>query len=139
MVARAATQTTIESVLAGTMSRQKHDDLVLCSSIALLQERFRRLQQIKLMREERQILRVLAEGARQRKWFLHGDRILHFRPPCGSLSLQMEYHFNYSEFPPPAETSFTRGLRSNTNNMHASTTKSNETERGSNVAWHARN
>lgn len=40
--------------------RESHDATVIHSSIALLQERFRQLQRVKAMREEREILRMLA-------------------------------------------------------------------------------
>ncbi|KAL6281904.1 hypothetical protein ACE6H2_012833 [Prunus campanulata] len=42
------------------MERESHDATVIHSSIALLQERFRQLQRVKEMREEREILRMLA-------------------------------------------------------------------------------
>ncbi|KAB1221713.1 hypothetical protein CJ030_MR2G019940 [Morella rubra] len=44
------------------MGREEdHDATVIHSSIALLQERFRQLQRVKEMREERELMRMLAE------------------------------------------------------------------------------
>ena len=43
------------------MGREVHETTVVCSSIALLQERFRQLERVKEMREERELLRVHSE------------------------------------------------------------------------------
>ncbi|CAL9761732.1 unnamed protein product [Musa acuminata subsp. burmannicoides] len=107
------------------MGRQNNDDTVLCSSIALLQERFRRLQQIKEMRKERQILQLTAE-AEQPKWFIHHDLKHPSRSLCSSPSLQSEYHVNCAGLQ-SFEISLSLGLWSNSVNMQASVT-SNETE-----------
>ncbi|KAJ0982210.1 hypothetical protein J5N97_010465 [Dioscorea zingiberensis] len=69
--------------------------LLQCSSIALLQERFRQLQRVKKMREERELMRMLAEPDLSSpkpvlssqhdpppKWlFLHPDLVHHRSPP----------------------------------------------------------
>ncbi|CAL9053487.1 unnamed protein product [Musa banksii] len=78
------------------MGRQSNDTTARCSSIALLQERFRQLQRIKEMREEKRILRMIAE-AEQPKWFFCRDLAHPSRPLCGSSSLQAEYHVNCTE------------------------------------------
>ncbi|RWW26031.1 hypothetical protein GW17_00009600 [Ensete ventricosum] len=78
------------------MGRQSNDTAVRCSSIALLQERFRQLQRIKEMREEKRILLMIAE-AEQPKWFFCHDLAHPPTPPGGSSSLQADYHVNYAE------------------------------------------
>ncbi|WOK99696.1 hypothetical protein Cni_G08409 [Canna indica] len=111
------------------MGKQNNDAIVLCSSIALLQERFRRLQRIKEMREERQIMQMFAEAeqppimqmfaeAEPPKWFYHHALVHPSRPPCGSPSLQSEYHVNCAEFQ-SFETSLSLGLWSGNASMHA--------------------
>ncbi|KAJ0980118.1 hypothetical protein J5N97_008373 [Dioscorea zingiberensis] len=73
------------------MGRQTKDPTVLHSSIALLQERFRELQRVKAMREERELLRVFADteaeavildDARYKKpaWFIHPELMRPSRP-----------------------------------------------------------
>lgn len=39
---------------------EKSDDKVICSSIAMLQERFRQLEKVKEMREERELLKLIS-------------------------------------------------------------------------------
>ncbi|KAB1995383.1 hypothetical protein ERO13_D13G138400v2 [Gossypium hirsutum] len=59
------------------------------SSIALLQERFRRLQRAKELRQEREVLRLLSEAERinqgtpnvASQLFFHSELILQPRPP----------------------------------------------------------
>ncbi|KAG6503914.1 hypothetical protein ZIOFF_036238 [Zingiber officinale] len=105
------------------MAKQNTNALVLCPSIALLQQRFKRLQKIKQMREKRQILRVLAEAAQQSGHFFSGDSIYPLRPPCGSPSIQLHYQYivDCAELQ-PFEPSLTLGLWSDTVNYHASIT-----------------
>lgn len=75
------------------MGRQNGaDPTVLHSSIALLQERFRQLQRVKEMREERELLRVFSHSdagqpARLEPFF-HPDLILPSRPLQGSSPRQ---------------------------------------------------
>ncbi|URD97971.1 hypothetical protein MUK42_30500 [Musa troglodytarum] len=107
------------------MGRQSNDATVRCSSIALLQERFRQLQRIKEMREEKRILRMIAEAERP-KWFFCPDLAHPSGPPCGSSSLQAEYHANCAEIQ-SFKTSLSLCLRSSDVSMHASK-MSNETE-----------
>ncbi|URE11438.1 hypothetical protein MUK42_35661 [Musa troglodytarum] len=107
------------------MGRQNNDDTLLCSSIALLRERFRRLQQIKEMRKERHILQLTAE-AEQPKWFFHHDLKHPSGPLCSSPSLQSEYHLNCAGLQ-SFEISLSLGLWSNSVSMQASVT-SDETE-----------
>ena len=47
------------------MGRESHDPTVVHSSIALLQERFRQLQRVKEMREERELRKMLAHEPKQ--------------------------------------------------------------------------
>ncbi|KAK8527127.1 hypothetical protein V6N13_084986 [Hibiscus sabdariffa] len=69
------------------MGRQS--DLAVHSSIALLQERFRKLQRAKEMRQEREVLRLLSEAEqikpaathRAPQSFFHSELILQTRPP----------------------------------------------------------
>ncbi|KAI8009329.1 hypothetical protein LOK49_LG06G00362 [Camellia lanceoleosa] len=78
------------------MSRQSSDSLVNHSSIALLQERFKQLQRVKEMREERELSRQLSESQRVNSTtydpstlFFHSEIILAPRPPHqGPPSLQ---------------------------------------------------
>ncbi|KAK1316447.1 hypothetical protein QJS10_CPA05g01032 [Acorus calamus] len=83
------------------MGREANDPTVIHSSIALLQERFRQLQRVKEMREERELtLRVFAKVAERAsppppafhceppKWFIHPELILPSRPLQGYLSLR---------------------------------------------------
>ncbi|XP_048447322.1 uncharacterized protein LOC125480475 [Pyrus x bretschneideri] len=85
------------------MDRESHETTVVHSSIALLQERFRELQKVKAMREEREISRMLALSTdSEPKQFtamdrnptmlnlFHFDHIVHGRRTSasgGSLSL----------------------------------------------------
>ncbi|KAH7660576.1 hypothetical protein IHE45_15G001400 [Dioscorea alata] len=72
------------------MRRQSNDPTVLHSSIALLQERFRKLQKVKEMREERELLRVFTDAEAEAEaeatildnahyerptWFIHPELI----------------------------------------------------------------
>ncbi|XP_039139940.1 uncharacterized protein LOC120277249 [Dioscorea cayenensis subsp. rotundata] len=68
------------------MRRQSNDPTVLHSSIALLQERFRKLQKVKEMREERELLRVFTDAEAEatildnahyesKTWFIHPELI----------------------------------------------------------------
>ncbi|RWW84019.1 hypothetical protein BHE74_00007422 [Ensete ventricosum] len=107
------------------MGRQSNDTAVRCSSIALLQERFRQLQRIKEMREEKRILLMIAE-AEQPKWFFCHDLAHPPTPPGGSSSLQADYHVNYAETQ-SFRTSLSLCLWSSDVSMHASK-MSNETE-----------
>ncbi|CAI8590539.1 unnamed protein product [Vicia faba] len=47
------------------MGRENHDPTIVHSSIALLQERFRQLERVKEMREERELKRMLNEPKQQ--------------------------------------------------------------------------
>ncbi|KAG9443478.1 hypothetical protein H6P81_014818 [Aristolochia fimbriata] len=85
------------------MGRQSGaDPTALHYSIALLQERFRQLQRVKEMREERELLRVLAQaeqvGPTRCEAFYHPDLILSCRPHQASLSLRPEVQFNCANF-----------------------------------------
>ncbi|KAI0493140.1 hypothetical protein KFK09_027416 [Dendrobium nobile] len=74
------------------------------SSIALLQERFRQLERVKELREEREQIKALTEAGRSpstcyeqpatSKWFIHPDLIHPSRPlsggPSSSLRSQEE-------------------------------------------------
>ncbi|KAL4308505.1 hypothetical protein GQ457_01G006890 [Hibiscus cannabinus] len=84
------------------MGRQS--DLDVHSSIALLQERFRKLQRAKQMRQERVVLRLLSEADQIKpaathqapQSFFHSELILQPRPPLrrsiyGQASNSMHY------------------------------------------------
>ncbi|OAY83149.1 uncharacterized protein LOC109721137 [Ananas comosus] len=69
--------------------------ILYSSSIALLQERFRQLQKVKEMREERELRRAstvaastaaaAAGGERQPGWFFHPDLVQPLRPSDGPM------------------------------------------------------
>jgi len=72
------------------MGSQGNDPTVVHSSIALLQERFRQLQRVKEMREERKLIREFAaadteptQRQPQPKWFSHPDLVRPSRPLSG--------------------------------------------------------
>lgn len=81
------------------MGNENNDPIVVQSSIALLQERFRQLQRVKAMREEKELSKVLVESPRRlspsmqyepaaSRLFFHPELILQPRPPphiCLSL------------------------------------------------------
>lgn len=81
------------------MGNENNDPIVIQSSIALLQERFRQLQRVKAMREEKELSKVLVESPRRlspsmqyepatSRLFFHPELILQPRPPphiCLSL------------------------------------------------------
>ncbi|MQL88363.1 hypothetical protein Taro_020913 [Colocasia esculenta] len=77
------------------------------SSIALLQERFRQLQRVKEMREERELLRACTEPDRpspsgcghEPKWFLHPDLVHPSRPLHGPKSFRPDSGGQQAEFP----------------------------------------
>ncbi|XP_073103326.1 uncharacterized protein [Elaeis guineensis] len=88
------------------MGRQNNDPIVH-SSIALLQERFRQLQRVKEMREERELIRVpAADGDRpspgayceQPKWFFHPDLIRPSQPLQAPPSQQLDTQGNRTQF-----------------------------------------
>lgn len=103
--------------------RLNGDDPTTHSSIALLQERFRQLQRTKEMREERNLLRVMAAqskvpnqsptaGCHQSKWFLHPNLIHPSRPLIGSSSPpQLHCHIDHSMQFQDCQTSLFIGLR----------------------------
>jgi hypothetical protein len=83
------------------MGNKNNDPVVIQSSIALLQERFRQLQRVKAMREEKELSKVLVESPRQlspsmqyepaaSRLFFHPELILQPRsvPPHICLSLR---------------------------------------------------
>nr|DAD20265.1 TPA_asm: hypothetical protein HUJ06_021728 [Nelumbo nucifera] len=89
------------------MGRQSSDSTVAHSSIALLQERFRQLQRVKEMREERELLRFYSESERvapsmpheTTRLFFHSDLIHPPRPTFqGSLSHQLNSRANHVDF-----------------------------------------
>ncbi|KAL9373337.1 hypothetical protein Peur_032957 [Populus x canadensis] len=74
------------------MGNENNDPVVIQSSIALLQERFRQLQRVKAMREEKELSKVLVESPRQlspsmqyesaaSRLFFHPELILQPRSP----------------------------------------------------------
>ncbi|KAF9664394.1 hypothetical protein SADUNF_Sadunf16G0014000 [Salix dunnii] len=81
------------------MGNENNDPIVIQSSIALLQERFRQLQRVKAMREEKELSKVLMESPKQlsptmqyepaaSRLFFHSELILQPRsPPRICLSL----------------------------------------------------
>ncbi|KAJ6300885.1 hypothetical protein OIU76_021648 [Salix suchowensis] len=81
------------------MGNENNDPIVIQSSIALLQERFRQLQRVKAMREEKELSKVLAGSPKQSsptkqyepaasRLFFHPELILQQRsPPRICLSL----------------------------------------------------
>ncbi|XP_061339805.1 uncharacterized protein LOC133286407 [Gastrolobium bilobum] len=81
------------------MGREIHDSTVIHSSIALLQERFRQLQRVKEMREERELLQMLSTEPKHlnsnptktyepTRLFFHSESVIPSRsPPHISLSL----------------------------------------------------
>ncbi|KAJ4847685.1 hypothetical protein Tsubulata_020648 [Turnera subulata] len=87
------------------MGRESHDPVVLHSSIALLQERFRQLQKVKEMREERELSRMVLHPTKyisipinrvqhdddptSRLFFFHPELILHH--PLVSPHQQMSF------------------------------------------------
>ncbi|OVA20173.1 hypothetical protein BVC80_1663g70 [Macleaya cordata] len=75
------------------MGRQNSDHTVVHSSIALLQERFRQLQRVKEMREERELLRLFSSEPERvspttrdapSKLFFHPELIIPPRPTLQS-------------------------------------------------------
>ncbi|KAI3741010.1 hypothetical protein L1987_58674 [Smallanthus sonchifolius] len=55
---------TLTKAKAKRMVREKtSDEKVICSSIAMLQERFRQLEKVKEMREERELLKLINSSA----------------------------------------------------------------------------
>ncbi|KAF9590402.1 hypothetical protein IFM89_034195 [Coptis chinensis] len=57
------------------MGRQNSESTVTLSSIALLQERFRELQRVKKMREERELLKLFSESER-----VDPELTMHYEP-----------------------------------------------------------
>ncbi|KAE8704319.1 putative Heavy metal transport/detoxification superfamily protein [Hibiscus syriacus] len=101
-------------------------DLAVHSSIALLQERFRRLQRAKEMRQEREVLRLLSEAERINpaaphqvpQSFFHSELILQPRPsPQGSIYCQTSIHDQHQVI----DTSSLSSLRLRDAAMHVST------------------
>lgn len=88
------------------MGRQGSDPIAIHSSIALLQERFRRLQRAKEMRKERELLRVFSQspGVNPTEFsepsgsFFQSELILTHGPPfLGSLSSQPNLQNKHSD------------------------------------------
>ncbi|XP_021887248.1 uncharacterized protein LOC110806629 [Carica papaya] len=73
------------------MGRDNSDPIMIQSSIALLQERFRQLQRVKEMREERELLKNLIETKQQTPG-------MHYNEP----SSQLFFHFLPPRSPPPS-------------------------------------
>lgn len=81
------------------------------SSIALLQERFRQLERVKELREEREQTKALAAGRMSptayheqqqqqpatSKWFIHPELIHPSRPRSGGPSLSLRLHDDNNE------------------------------------------
>ncbi|KAK9089866.1 hypothetical protein Scep_028948 [Stephania cephalantha] len=78
------------------MGRQSSDEPIMLSSIALLQERFKRLQRVKEMREERELLKMFPVTERIKSTIIdhdHHDQDLGFpiapsQTPKNSLLFQ---------------------------------------------------
>ncbi|KAK1306582.1 hypothetical protein QJS10_CPA10g01824 [Acorus calamus] len=112
------------------MGRVANDPTVLHSSIALLQERFRQLQRVKEMREERELtLRVFAKAAERvnpppashcepPKWFIHPE--LTRRPLQGYLFLQTSSSSDLNQVESPLLTGLCPG-RANTEETEVDT------------------
>ncbi|KAL6310995.1 hypothetical protein AAG906_024659 [Vitis piasezkii] len=88
------------------MGRQSSDPIVIHSSIALLQERFRQLQRAKEMREERELLRLFSQSPgvnptefpEPSRSFFQSELILPHRSPLpGSPSSQPNSHNKHSD------------------------------------------
>lgn len=91
------------------MGRQNNDPAIVRSSIALLQERFRQLERVKEMREEREILKMIKESERfttpkvqyydPTKLFFHPEYLLlpYKPPPQVSLSLWPNSQTNHDK------------------------------------------
>ncbi|XP_059437058.1 uncharacterized protein LOC132170183 [Corylus avellana] len=95
------------------MGGEDQDSTVIHSSIALLQERFRQLQRVKEMREERELMRMLAEpnkhlnlhpppmpSEQPSKLFFHSELIIPPRsPPQASLSISPPSQSRRADYP----------------------------------------
>lgn len=88
------------------MGRRSSDHIATHSSIALLQERFRRLQRAKELREKRELLRQFCQSpglnptefSEPPRSFFQSDLILTHSPPLpGSLSSQPDLHNKHSD------------------------------------------
>ncbi|KAI3800258.1 hypothetical protein L1987_28345 [Smallanthus sonchifolius] len=83
--------------------RVRRDEKVICSSIAMLQERFRRLEKVKEMREERELLNLINNNSNNHHQlqFLHpkDDQLLTTLSLSLSLSLwpnsQLKHHHHH--------------------------------------------
>nr|DAD23614.1 TPA_asm: hypothetical protein HUJ06_025077 [Nelumbo nucifera] len=89
------------------MGRQSSDPTIVHSSIALLQERFRQLQRVKEMREEKELLRLFTpESERvapnmphEARMLFHPDLILPHSPPLqGSLPNHLNSQASHVDF-----------------------------------------
>ncbi|XP_020590755.1 uncharacterized protein LOC110031733 [Phalaenopsis equestris] len=96
------------------MGKKNGEAAVHHSSIALLQERFRQLERVKELREEREQIRALADAGRSpsacyeqqqqqpppatSKWFIHPDLIHPSRPLSGSPSRSHDEHNEIQNF-----------------------------------------
>ncbi|CAK9156823.1 unnamed protein product [Ilex paraguariensis] len=90
------------------MGRGSNDHVSIDSSIALLQERFRQLQRVKQMREEREYLKMLSESEgctnpttshEPSKLFFQSELILPQKPPSQvSLSLSPNTQIRHANF-----------------------------------------
>uniref|UniRef100_A0A1D1Y2Y3 SPBc2 prophage-derived uncharacterized protein yotK n=1 Tax=Anthurium amnicola TaxID=1678845 RepID=A0A1D1Y2Y3_9ARAE len=106
------------------------DPAAVHSSIALLQERFRQLQRVREMREERELLRACSEsghtspGARscsqQPQWFLHPHLVHPSRPLNALKGLRPEAGTaEHTEFP-DCSTSLSMGSWAGRSSIHSS-------------------
>ncbi|KAJ4981196.1 hypothetical protein NE237_032033 [Protea cynaroides] len=89
------------------MGRQSNDTIAISSSIALLQERFRELQRVKAMREERKLLKWFVDSERNTptmhletaRLFFNPELILPPGPPHqGFLSHRANTQVNHANF-----------------------------------------
>ncbi|WOK92395.1 hypothetical protein Cni_G01086 [Canna indica] len=88
------------------MGKKNNNPTVTQSSIALLQERFRHLQRVKEMREERENQRsACSQGERlnlnaqcaQPTWFIHPDLVRPSMPLRGPPSCWLDKHGDHTE------------------------------------------
>ncbi|KAH0451027.1 hypothetical protein IEQ34_021719 [Dendrobium chrysotoxum] len=93
------------------MGKKNSEASVHHSSIALLQERFRQLERVKELREEREQIKALTDAGRRSpstsyeqqqqpatsKWFIHPDLIHPSRPLSGGPSSSLRSHEEHNE------------------------------------------
>lgn len=98
------------------MGRENSDQAVVHSSIALLQERFRQLQRVKEMREERELLRLFSSSSDSSETSISPTSTACNVPPPSN---KLFYHPELIIPPQPTFQSFHHFLRTESRDEHA--------------------